>query len=267
MNYFEIQENSLIYRYNGETVRIKPWGNDSFRVESVFLGDIPEGEIALLPLNELLESANISEKTSTSKSEYNPLNEAGISITDDTHASITNGLIRAELKVEDWWKNLQISFVNSKTGKLLLKEISNGNALALSPRTYIQQNGGGFEIKQSFISDPNEKIYGMGQYQAERMNLKGTTLELAHRNSQCSIPFYVSSLGYGFLWHNAAIGSVTFGLDTTTWYASCSQKIDYYITAGNTPSDIVSNYMKATGLPPMMPEFGLGFWQCKLRYY
>lgn len=59
----------------------------------------------------------------------------------------------------------------------------------------------------------------MGQYQQERMNLKGCSLELAHRNSQASIPFYVSSLGYGFLWNNPAIGEVHFGLNTTQWVA------------------------------------------------
>ena len=26
------------------------------------------------------------------------------------------------------------------------------------------------------------------------------------------------------------------------------------------------NYAKATGTVPMMPEYGLGFWQSKLRY-
>lgn len=249
MNYFEADNNSLIYRYNGETVRIQPWGQDSFRTESVFLGDIPDGDIALLPI------------------ENDMNNSVTIEITDGTHASITNGLIRAEAYVQDWGHKLQLSYVNSMTGKLLLREISSANALTLDARSYVQMEGGGFKISQSFISDPCEKIYGMGQYQAERMNLKGITLELAHRNSQCSIPFYISSLGYGFMWHNAAIGSVTFGMDKTIWRAECSEKIDYYITAGNTPSDIITNYMKATGLPPMMPEFGLGYWQCKLRYY
>ena len=51
----------------------------------------------------------------------------------------------------------------------------------------------------------------MGQYQQDDLDLKYTTLELAHRNSQASVPFVLSSLGYGFLWHNPAIGQVTFG--------------------------------------------------------
>ena len=250
MNYFEKGEGCVLFRYNGETVRVSAWGEDSFRVESVFLGDIPKDCIALIDKTELMQ-----------KSEIN------IAVEDETHAVITNGLIMARLFVQDWGKKLQISFYNSKTGKLLLQEIENGNALTLNARSYLQLPGGAFKIKQSFISDPAEKIYGMGQYQAERMNLKGSSLELAHRNSQASVPFYVSSLGYGFLWHNAAIGEVHFGLDTTEWISECSDKIDYYITCGETPADIMHNYMRATGLPPMMPEYGLGYWQCKLRYY
>ncbi|MDF2844561.1 MAG: glycoside hydrolase family 31 protein [Herbinix sp.] len=42
--------------------------------------------------------------------------------------------------------------------------------------------------------------------------------------------------------------------------------MDYWITAGSTPAEIVAQYAEVTGKAPMMPEYGLGFWQCKLRY-
>ena len=122
------------------------------------------------------------------------------------------------MEVQPWGNALQMTFRNQK-GEVLLKEISNGGALSLRARHYKTLPGGNFHLKASFVSDPEEKIYGMGQYQQERMNLKGCNLELAHRNSQASIPFYVSSLGYGFLWHNAAIGEVHFGTNTTEWVA------------------------------------------------
>ena len=44
-------------------------------------------------------------------------------------------------------------------------------------------------------------------------------------------------------------------------------QLDYWITAGETPARIVESYTNVTGRVPMMPEYGLGFWQCKLRYY
>ena len=50
----------------------------------------------------------------------------------------------------------------------------------------------------------------MGQYQQPYLDVKGADLELAHRNSQASVPFMLSSLGYGFLWNNPAVGRVKF---------------------------------------------------------
>ena len=90
----------------------------------------------------------------------------------------------------------------------------------------------------------------MGQYQQETLNLKGCNLELAHRNSQASIPFYVSSLGYGFLWNNAAVGDVHFGTNTTQWTARSCKQLDYWITAGDTPAEIEEAYANATGKSP-----------------
>lgn len=42
--------------------------------------------------------------------------------------------------------------------------------------------------------------------------------------------------------------------------------MDYWITAGETPAQIEEQFSQVTGRAPMMPEYGLGFWQCKLRY-
>ena len=104
----------------------------------------------------------------------------------------------------------------------------------------------------------------MGQYQQETFDLKGSTLELAHRNSQASVPFYYSSKGYGFLWHNPAIGKVNFANNRTEWIAESTKQLDYWITAGDSPAEIEAAYGQAAGTVPMMPEYGLGFWQCKL---
>ena len=99
------------------------------------------------------------------------------------------------------------------------------------------------------------------------LNLKGCILELAQQNTQASIPFVVSDRGYGFFWHNPGIGRVTFGTNKTVWIAESTNQCDYWVTAGDTPAEIQQAYVKVTGLPPMMPEYGLGFWQCKARYW
>ena len=106
----------------------------------------------------------------------------------------------------------------------------------------------------------------MGQYQQSFMNVKGADLELAHRNSQASIPFALSSLGYGFLWNNPSIGRAVFGKNITSFEAYSTKTLDYWVTVGDTPAEIEEMYANVTGKVPMMPEYGLGFWQCKLRY-
>ncbi|MGM2922009.1 TIM-barrel domain-containing protein, partial [Bacillus cereus group sp. BC58] len=80
------------------------------------------------------------------------------------------------------------------------------------------------------------------------------------------VPFMLSSLGYGFLWNNPAVGRVTFAQNVTEWEAQVSEQLDYWITAGDTPAEISRAYALATGTPPMMPDYAMGFWQCKLRY-
>ena len=114
--------------------------------------------------------------------------------------------------------------------------------------------------------DRNEKIYGMGQYQQPYLDLKGLDLELAQRNSQASVPFAVSSLGYGFLWNNPGVGRAVLGKNVMSFEAYSTRVLDYWIVAGDSPKEIVEAYADATGKVPMMPEYGLGFWQCKLRY-
>lgn len=244
MNFFEQRENELIFRENGETVIVSPWGENSLRVRSAILSEPVENSAALLCVPKLTGEIHI----------------------EDMSASIKNGNITARLVVQPWGNALQISFFNQK-GELLLSEIPNGNALTKKARHFTPLAGDSFRLKASFVSNPSEKIYGMGQYQQEIFDLKGCNLELAHRNSQASIPFYMSSLGYGFLWNNAAIGEVHFGLNTTEWVANSTMQLDYWITAGDTPAEIEQAYADVTGKVPMMPEYGLGFWQCKLRYY
>lgn len=44
MNYFSEENGSLIFRENGETVMVTPWGTNSLRVRSVILGETRETE-------------------------------------------------------------------------------------------------------------------------------------------------------------------------------------------------------------------------------
>lgn len=192
----------------------------------------------------------------------------------DKTAEISNGSIKAV--VTEYGK---IRFYNEK-GKLLLKEfyrswdygIENWEdldecvMLRETGRNYHNVGGDNYKIQVKFESDDEERIYGMGQYQHPYLNLKGCNLQLIPKNTQVSIPFCISNKGYGMLWNNPAIGSVSFGKNITEYTAESTKQLDYWITAGHTPAEILEKYAAVTGRVPMMPDYAMGFWQCKLRY-
>ncbi|MDL2234045.1 glycoside hydrolase family 31 protein [Ruminococcaceae bacterium OttesenSCG-928-L11] len=253
---FYTENGKLIYRYDAETLVLEGWGRDSLRVRGTKHHQLPQADWALIAPKD------------------NPAPRVEIR---DGYAQITNGKITATVKSRG-----EIIFQN-QDGKILLQEYirnrksfqyipgvvqSQGfaSALDIEAREYKPILGGDYSLTMRFESDPEEKLYGMGQYQQPFLNLKGCTLELAHRNSQASVPFALSSAGYGFLWNNPGIGSVNFSRNLTVWTAESTKSLDYWITAGDTPADITANYANATGTVPMMPDWAMGFWQCKLRY-
>ena len=244
MRYFEQDGSSLVWRSKNETLVLTPWGENSLRVRSAMMVDVEDTRYALLD------------------PEYAP-SEIKIS---DWVASISCGNLTAEVVTDDWNDYATITFRNQR-GEVLLQETPSHFVQKLHARKFEPHLGGDYALTQTFLGQEGEHIYGMGQYQEDVLDWKGCALELAQRNSQASVPFYMSSRGYGFLWHNPAIGSVSFCENRTTWTAESTKQLDYWVTAGDTPAQISQAYAKATGFAPMMPEYGLGFWQCKLRYW
>jgi alpha-D-xyloside xylohydrolase len=244
---FTINGNTLIRQYDCEKLYIEPWGDNSFRIRSTKQAELlGNNDWALL----LPKSCNTK-----------------ISIIGDD-ASIENGRIRADIDAGG-----KITFYNQKGDILLEEYVRNRNnikkfcsALNIDAREFKPILGGDYQLTLRFEANPEEKLFGMGQYQQPNLNLKNNILELAHRNSQASVPFVLSSLGYGLLWNNPAIGKVSFGGNITEWIANSTKQLDYWITAGDSPAEIEEAYVKATGTVPMMPDYAMGFWQCKLRY-
>ena len=241
------EKNRLVWKTSGETVVIEPWGENALRIRSVMMGDILETDYALLP-------------------QRNP--DCVIKAGKD-QASITNGKLTAQivLAASGWRKDHgRITFYR-QDGRVLFGDIDHEDSPSPHPRRFLSRGGGAQSLTCSFKAYEGERFYGMGQYQMERLDLKGSILELAQQNTQASVPFVVSSRGYGFFWHNPAIGQAVFGENKTVWKAESAKQCDYWVVAGDTPAEIQQAYVRATGLPPMMPEYGLGFWQSKARYW
>ena len=243
-----VEGKRLVFRYDSEILWIDSWGEDSVRIRATKNAQMPDDDWALTV----------------------PQAPSGVAGTDDNGGFLENGAITVRLSHSG-----KITIYN-RSGKKLLEEYTRNrrditdpgcSAIEVEGREFKPCIGGEYHLTVRFESlDPNEKIYGMGQYQQKYLNLKGTDLELAHRNSQASVPFAVSSLGYGILWNNPAIGRCVFGKNITSFEAYSTRAMDYWVTAGDSPAQIEEAYAKVSGTVPMMPEYGLGFWQCKLRY-
>ena len=253
-----VRENKLIREYDGEKMQVEAFGKDSLRVRITCLNEFPKENWVLLEQPEIRPEIALME---------NQKEEAGQKVNSEERISgdgavMVNGKIKVIITKEG-----KLIFENQQ-GEVLLRELESDRHSSLGIRTRQLKSicGGNFKASLKFASDPEEKLFGMGQYQNGIFNLKGSFLELAQRNSQATVPFVYSSLGYGFFWNNPAVGRASFGKNMTEWEAESTKVIDFWITAGDTPAEILSNYMEVTGRPPMMPEYGLGFWQCKLRY-
>ena len=258
----------LIIKKGTSTLWVEPWGENSLRVRMTNDPTMDENDWAL---TEKLAETNATltlETIDVTDPWYKPEAYAKYHQT-GTKATLVNGKITAKVSTEGW-----ISFYNQQE-ELLTEEYWRNRErmnrfcvpLGVSAREMEPILGTtDYKLTARFEAFDDEKIFGMGQYQEAHMDKKGAVLELAHRNSQASVPFYVSSRGYGFFWNNPATGTVTFGTNKTEWVANSTKKLDYFITAGDTPAEIISQYTMATGRSPMMPEYGLGYWQCKLRY-
>ena len=58
----------------------------------------------------------------------------------------------------------------------------------------------GWTWHAQFDSPADEAFYGLGQHQAEDLNMKGLNEDLFQYNTKVSVPFVLSNKGYGILW-------------------------------------------------------------------
>ena len=231
---FSLDGQALCWRRGNELLRVEAWGRDSVRVRASVLPRLADADWALLPP---------------------AATEAAITF-DGGDAVLRNGKMTVRVAETGWTR-----FYHSETGAVLLEERPH-----LRVRDFRALAGDAFHLEARFMAYPGERIYGLGQHKHGFLDQQGCVIELQQENSEISIPFYVSSRGYGFLWHNPAVGRAEFARNQTCWVAERTQQLDYWVTAGDTPAEILRHYAAATGFPTALPEWALGFWQCKLRY-
>jgi alpha-D-xyloside xylohydrolase len=233
-------------RHLHEVLRVEAWGTNGVRVRAA-QGRLPDNSVGAL--------------------QRRPETPHGVDISvEKSGATLVNGALTVHVELSDHDDNPSplVRFVRSDDGGELLTE-EREHAWWPGARVFYGNRSGAGEIHQQFRGYDGERIYGMGQRTHGLLNHKGLALDLVQRNAEVSIPFYLSSRGYGFLWNNPAIGRVEFADNVTRWTAAQSRSIDYFVVEGD-PSSILARYADATGHAPRLPKWASGFWQCKLRY-
>ena len=245
-----------------EVLRIEPWGPDGIRVRGA------PAAIDLDRAGGLLEAPPPSARP------------ADIRV-DDDGATIVNGRLKLVVRHSDLMTtavtdSVHISFVRADAGAPLLEEEDPHPAWPRARRwrpsfhAGSAAGAGGHDtlprLEVTFRAAAGEQLFGLGQYQHGRLAQKPGVHELEQQNMRVSVPFLLSSRGYGFLWNNPAVGRVELTEDRTHWVAEATPQLDYWVTAGDDPAEILRAAADATGHPAPMPDWGLGFWQSTLRY-
>jgi alpha-D-xyloside xylohydrolase len=236
---FYKKDNTLIWQRDHETIQLEPWRHNSLRVRGT-------------------TNSHIRSNLPGALLDYTDPQTAEIEIGTE-QATIRNGNILAQISDAG-----AVCFFNNVTGEEILGEKSQKFP---RPKNHFKATGGDLQrVELQFKAYADEQFYGLGQHQHGLLNQKGCVIDLLQLNSEVCIPFLLSSRGYGFFWNNPAVGRVELGHNSTRWIAEATPQLDYWVTVGDTPAEIVSRYSDATGHPLMLPEWAAGFWQCKLRY-
>ncbi|MBE5834488.1 MAG: hypothetical protein E7309_07595 [Butyrivibrio sp.] len=109
-------------------------------------------------------------------------------------------------------------------------------------------------------------MFGLGSHYDGYKCLNGIDLPLYQENLKISIPFFISTAGFGCLIQNGSY----MRFDNTTEgivkiYVDCADILELYVFAG-TVDEIHASYMEVTGKTPMLPKWAVGYAQSKERY-
>mgnify|MGYP002624734186 CR=1 FL=1 len=240
MSRISAYKNGILFEMRDELVFVEPYGPDCVRVRATRNAQLSEEKWTLLDA-EACETRIIMES--------------------EDRSYLCNGKLKVEVsRVHPWHKCCILTFC--RDGKAVLRTREE-----YDPATrYLHVEGNNYRTRIVFEAREDEHIYGLGQEQQDFFNRKGCTYDLMHWNTKSTLPIVYSSLGYGFLWNNPAIGTVEFGRNHTVWQAESCYQADYLVFVGDTPAELVNKYAHLTGFCPPMPEWAAGFWQCRLRY-
>jgi alpha-D-xyloside xylohydrolase len=161
--------------------------------------------------------------------------------------------------------------VNRKDGTIAYSDGAGKRLVQEGPKTMtsVKVNGEDTWRAETYIGlwGSPEAFYGLGQHQAGVWNYRGESVDISQDNTNISIPFLLSSNGYGLFWNNTSRSRFNNRFLHSLYITSeVADSIDYYFIYGPEFDRIIAGYRELTGAAPMFGKWAYGFWQCKNRY-
>ena len=153
-----------------------------------------------------------------------------------------------------------ISYYDTKGNELLTEQ---------GQPQFIDFNDAGtktFRVKQSFLLEGNEPIYGLGILQNGKMSQRNQTKHLVQGNVEDVTPFIQSIKGYGLYWDNYSPTLFADNADGMSFESEVGDCVDYYFMYGGNADGVIAQMRALTGEVPMFPLWTYGYWQSKERY-
>lgn len=124
-----------------------------------------------------------------------------------------------------------------------------------------------FRVRQSFLLDKSEPIYGLGNLENGRLSQRGLNRVLQPGNVEDGIPFFQSVKGYGVFWDNYSPTRFHDSEKDGTFFESeVGDCVDYYFLYGGNADGVIAEMRSLTGQVPMFPLWTYGYWQSRERY-
>lgn len=148
----------------------------------------------------------------------------------------------------------QVRFA-TKDGKELLAEKPSSTGFT----SFNDAGNSTYRIRQTFLLDSDEAIYGLGQHQQGKMNQRNQTLFLQQANTEICIPLVHSIKGYALFWDNYSPTTFTDNAQGMTFDSEVGELCDYYFVYGGGADKVVAGLRELTGQAPMFPLWTFGF--------
>ena len=122
------------------------------------------------------------------------------------------------------------------------------------------------EVRQTFLLDKDEAIYGLGTIQNGKMNRRGEHKRMEQSNLEDFQNVLQSVKGWGLYWENYSPTQFDDDANGMTFDSEVGEGIDYYFMYGGTADGVIAQMRHLSGNVPMFPLWTYGFWQSKERY-